>query len=129
MDGTEIKLAVPVAGWATQGQYALIEACVDADTELPAHVAQREDVIVHVLDGELEAVVDRRPRTAATGQTLTLDRGVPRKLRAIKPSRVLVLLAPAGLEELLRIAVDPAIDPDDRAALFAVGGVQRLPNA
>jgi hypothetical protein len=42
---------------------------------------------------------------------------------------VLVLLAPAGLEELLAIAADPATDPDDRAALLAVGGVQAVPAA
>ena len=44
-------------------------------------------------------------------------------------SRVLVLVAPAGLEELLSIAADPATDPDDRAALLAVGGVQAVPAA
>ena len=40
---------VPVAGSATQGEYALVEACVPAGTEIPAHVAQREDVVLHVL--------------------------------------------------------------------------------
>ncbi|HWK29677.1 MAG TPA: cupin domain-containing protein [Solirubrobacter sp.] len=131
MDGTDkrVKLAVPVAGWATQGQYALVEACVDADTELPAHVAQREDVVLYVLDGELEGTVDRTPHRARTGEALVLDRGLPRRLRATAPTRVLVLIAPAGLEELLPLAADPAVDPDDRAALLAVGGVHRLPDA
>ena len=58
-----IKLVVPVAGWATQGQYALVEACVEAGTEIPSHVAQREDVVLHVLDGALEVVVDRSAQT------------------------------------------------------------------
>jgi quercetin dioxygenase-like cupin family protein len=124
-----IRLAVPVAGWATQGQYALVEAAVEAGVEVPAHVGHREDVVVHVLEGEIEVVADRERRQLRSGGTVTLDRGVPRRLRATERSRVLVLLAPAGLEELLAIAADPATDPDDRAALLAVGGVQAVPAA
>ena len=39
------------------------------------------------------------------------------------------LIAPAGLEQLLSVVADPATDPDDRAALLAVGGVQQVPAA
>ncbi len=124
-----IKLVVPVAGWATQGQYALVEACVPAGVEIPAHVGHREDVVLYVLEGEVEVVADRERQTLTPGAARTLDRGVPRRLRAVERSRVLVLLAPAGLEELLAIAADPATDPDDRAALLAVGGVQAVPTA
>jgi quercetin dioxygenase-like cupin family protein len=124
-----IRLVVPVAGWATQGQYALVEACVEAGVEIPAHVGHREDVVLHVLEGEVEVVADRERHRLRVGQTRTLDRGVPRALSATERSRVLVLLAPAGLEELLTIAADPATDPDDRAALLAVGGVQAVPAA
>jgi quercetin dioxygenase-like cupin family protein len=124
-----IRLAVPVAGWATQGQYALLEACVEAGIEIPAHVGHREDVVLHVLEGEVEVVADRTRHTVRPGQTRTLGRGVPRRLSAIERSRVLVLLAPAGLEELLTVAADPATEPDDRAALLAVGGVQAVPAA
>jgi hypothetical protein len=42
---------------------------------------------------------------------------------------VLALIAPAGLEQLLSVVADPATDPDDRAALLAVGGVQTVPAA
>ena len=124
-----IRLAVPVAGWATQGQYALVEAAVEAGVEVPAHVGHREDVVLHVLEGEIEVVADRERRQLRSGETRSLDRGVPRRLRATERSRVLVLIAPAGLEELLTIAADPATDPDDRAALLAVGGVQAVPAA
>jgi len=124
-----IKLVVPVAGWATQGQYALVEACVPAGTEIPAHVAQREDVVLHVLDGALEVVVDRDRREVTTGGSVTLERGMPRRITVAAPSRVLALIAPAGLEQLLSIVADPSTDPDDRAALLAVGGVQQVPSA
>jgi quercetin dioxygenase-like cupin family protein len=124
-----IRLAVPVAGWATQGQYALVEACVEEGTEIPAHVGHREDVVLYVIEGEVEIVADRERETLRPGQARSLDRGVPRRLRAHARSRVLALLAPAGLDELLTIAADPATDPDDRAALLAVGGVQAVPAA
>jgi quercetin dioxygenase-like cupin family protein len=124
-----IRLAVPVAGWATQGQYALVEAAVEAGVEVPAHVGHREDVVLHVLEGEIEVVAGRERQQLRPGETRSLDRGVPRRLRATERSRVLLLIAPAGLEELLTIAADPGTDPDDRAALLAVGGVQSVPAA
>jgi quercetin dioxygenase-like cupin family protein len=122
-------LAVPVAGSATLGEYALVEACLPAGTEIPAHVAQREDILVHVLHGELELTLDRRPLTLTEGGHAWLPRGVPRKLAAPRPTRVLALFTPGGLEQLLAVVADPTIDPDDRAALLAVGGVQALPSA
>jgi quercetin dioxygenase-like cupin family protein len=124
-----IKLVVPVAGWATQGQYALVEACVPAGTEIPAHVAQGEDVVLHVLEGALEVVVDGTATSVGTGGSVTLERGVPRRITVDAPSRVLALIAPAGLEQLLSVVADPSTDPDDRAALLAVGGVQAVPSA
>jgi quercetin dioxygenase-like cupin family protein len=124
-----IRLVVPVAGWTTQGQYAVLEACVEAGFEIPAHVGHREDVVLYVLEGEVQVVADRTPDTLVAGQVRALDRGVPRRLRATTRARVLVLLAPAGLEELLTIAADPGTDADDRTALLAVGGVQTVPAA
>jgi quercetin dioxygenase-like cupin family protein len=124
-----IKIAVPVAGWATQGQYALVEACVEAGTEIPSHVAQREDVVLHVLHGTLDVVVDRTHTRLTTGGSVSLERGTPRRITATEPSRVLALIAPAGLEQLLSVVADPTTDPDDRAALLAVGGVQTVPSA
>jgi len=124
-----ITLNVTVAGQATQGEYALVEAVVADGTEIPPHVAQLEDVVLHVLHGELELVVDRRPQTVPTGSTVILERGLPRRLTATRPSRVLALITPAGLEQLLCVVADPDTDPDDRAALLAVGGVQILPAA
>src|SRR3954466_1960930 len=122
-------LAVPVAGSSTQGEYALVEACLPAGTELPAHVAQREDIVLRVLHGELEVTVDRRPTTLTSGECIAIDRGLPRRMRAARPTRVLALLTPGGLEQVLAVVAAPTIDPDDRAALLAVGGVRALPAA
>ena len=126
---TSINLVVPVAGYATHGQYALVEACVAAGTEIPAHVANQEDVVLHVLHGELAVSVDRVEQTVVGGGSVALPRGVPRRIAATRPSRVLALIAPAGLEQLLSVVADPTTDPDDRAALLAVGGVQTVPSA
>ena len=103
---------------------------MEAGTEIPAHVGQREDVVLYVLEGEVEVVADRERADAAAraGAHARPRRAAPAAGRRER-SRVLVLLAPAGLEELLTIAADPATDPDDRAALLAVGGVQAVPAA
>ena len=87
--------------------------------------AQREDVVLHVLEGELEVVVDRERRRSRPGETRDARprRAAPAERRRER-SRVLALIAPAGLEELLIDRRRPATDPDDRAALLAVGGVQ-----
>jgi len=126
---TPLALAIPVAGPATHGEYALIEACLPAGTEIPAHVALNEDIVLHVLHGELELVVDRQRQTLDDGKHASLPRGVPRKLAATRPTRLLALIAPAGLEQLLQVVADPTTDPDDRAALLAVGGVKAVPAA
>lgn len=126
---SSINLVVPVAGYATHGQYALVEASVAAGTEIPAHVANQEDVVLHVLHGELEVSLDRARQTLVEGGSVALPRGVPRRITATRPSRVLALIAPAGLEQLLAVVADPGTDPDDRAALLAVGGVQAVPVA
>jgi quercetin dioxygenase-like cupin family protein len=126
---TSIDLALPVTGHATHGQYALVEACLAEGMEIPAHVGTREDVVLHVLHGELAVSVDRAAQTVTGGGSVTLPRGVPRRITALRPTRVLSLIAPAGLEQLLAVVADPATDPDDRAALLAVGGVQTVPCA
>ena len=126
---TPIALAVPVTGSATQGEYALVEACLPAGTEIPAHVAQREDIVLHILHGELELVVDRAPQTLTDGGHATLPRGVPRKLKATRPTRLLALFTPAGLEQIVAVVAELTTDPDDRAALLAVGGVKAVPAA
>ena len=81
---TSINLVVPVAGYATHGQYALVEACVAAGTEIPAHVAHKEDVVLHVLHGELAVSVDRAEQTVSDGGSVALPRGVPRRIAAVR---------------------------------------------
>src|SRR3954454_24661078 len=122
-------LAIPVAGSSTQGEYALVEACLPAGTELPAHVTHHEDIVLHLLHGELEVTVVRQAKTLARGDSRTLDRGLPRPVRGPRPSRVVALLVPGGLEQILAVVADPVMDPYDRAALLAIGGVQALPAA
>ena len=74
-------------------------------------------------------VVDGQAASVGRGGSVTLERGTPRRIDATHDTRVLALIAPAGLEQLLSVVADPATDPDDRAALLAVGGVQQVPAA
>jgi quercetin dioxygenase-like cupin family protein len=126
---SSIGLVVPVEGAATHGEYALVEACLPAATDIPSHVTVREDVTLHLLHGELSVTVDGEPKALTQGDSVTIPKGQPRRLYTTRPSRLLALIAPAGLEQILSVIADPALDPDDRAALLAVGGVRAVPAA
>ena len=126
---SSIGLVVPVAGAETHGEYALVEACLPAATEIPPHVTAHEDVVLHLLDGELSVTVSGELTALTGGQSITVPKGRTRRLYTTRPSRLLVLIRPAGLEQILAVVADPTLDPDDRAALLAVGGVRSVPAA
>ena len=89
MNVNGIKLVVPVAGWATQGQYALVEACVEAGARSPPHVGQpRGRGAATCCEGEVEVVADRERRTArGRAGARRSTAGVPRRLRRRARSR------------------------------------------
>ena len=99
---------VTVAGQATHGEYALVEACVAAAPRSRAHVAQPEDVVLHVLHGELERR-RRPPRAARSAAARPRSWSAASRAESIatRPTRVLALITPAGLEQLLTWSPTP----------------------
>ncbi len=110
-------------------RYTLLDARLDAGVVVPPHVARDEDVVVHVVAGEVEVGVDGSATRLAAGQGLWLPRGRPRRLHAVTAARLLVSAVPGGAEALAAIAADDSIDGDDRAALLAAAGVVRVPRS
>ena len=109
--------------------FTLLEVRLDAGCEVPPHVTRGADLVVHVVDGEVEVGLDGRSSRLGPGAGLWLPRGRPRRVRAWTAARLLVSAVPGGAEAQVAIAADASICGDDRAALLAAAGVQRVPRS
>jgi hypothetical protein len=76
------------------------------------HVHAREDEWFYVLEGELTFWVDGRVVVAPAGSFVLGPRGIPHTfLVSSDEARFLVGVEPAGFEDFLRAAGEPADDP------------------
>src|SRR5262245_44411303 len=91
-----------VVGEETGGRYALWEARVPPGGGPPPHVHSREQEGFYVLEGELAFYAEGRRLTAGPGTFLNLPPGVGHhfKNESAAPARVLIQVAPAGLEKM-----------------------------
>jgi quercetin dioxygenase-like cupin family protein len=124
-----LHVDVVAGGDASGGAYAVLDVHAPAGTVLRPHVSTREDTIVFVLEGELDAVVGGARRTLREGEQVLLPRAVPRRLAAASDVWLLCLAIPAGIELLRDLADPPAQDPDDVAARLSHAGIDLLPQA
>ena len=103
----------------TGGGYALVEAVAFRATEPPLHVHSREDEAWYVLDGQMTFQVGDARLVATTGCFAFAPRGMPHAFTVdLEPSRVLVLVTPAGFEGFAAELGVPAfgeIPPEDLA--------------
>jgi len=112
---------------ASAGAYALLDVRAAAGAVVPRHVAAAEEVVVQLLGGRIELLLGRERRELTSGDRTAIPRGVPRAARVVEPVRALLLLLPAGAEQLALLLGDPPADADDLAALLAAAGISRLP--
>lgn len=115
----------------TGGAFALIEAENPPGTGPPMRVHRREDVALYVVEGEAVFTVEDESFLARAGATLFLPRGTAHAYRVVgeAPARVLVLLAPAGLEDYFRRLSALEVRPNrvSLASLSAPYGVELVP--
>ncbi|NEP82953.1 MAG: cupin domain-containing protein, partial [Okeania sp. SIO3B3] len=100
-------------GEDTYGQYALLDFLVPPQAGPPAHIHTREDEVFYIVDGEINFQVGNQLFTGTAGDFIPYTRG---ELHAFKnlgteTARMLVIAAPAGLENFLREAGQPVPDP------------------
>ena len=86
----------------TGGRYSMFEATVLPGGGPPPHIHRREDETFYVLEGEITFQVGDERRVAKPGTFVHMPIG---NLHAFKnetnqPAKMLILLAPAGLEEM-----------------------------
>ena len=86
----------------TNGKYALWEAIVPPGGGPPPHVHSREEEGFYVLDGEITFTVDGKRVVAKAGTFANMPVGTPHSFRneSDRPARMLISVAPAGLEQM-----------------------------
>lgn len=89
-------------GNETDGKYALWEATVPPGGGPPPHVHSREEEGFYVLDGEITFAVNGERVVAGAGTFANMPVGTPHSFRneSDRPARMLISVAPAGLESM-----------------------------
>src|SRR5438874_1459651 len=86
----------------TNGKYALFEALVGPGGGPPPHVHSREEEGFYVLEGEITFTVNGERVVATAGTFANMPVGTPHSFKneGGRPARMLVSVAPAGLEQM-----------------------------
>lgn len=114
---------VKLSGQQTGGAFALIEETVPAGRSSPYHLHHKEDETFYVIEGELSFYSGTNKFKGTPGSTVFLPRKIPHGFRADTPSRILILTTPAGFDQFVTEAGEPATElkiPAPREPDFAV---------
>ena len=89
-------------GEDTNGKYTLIEALVGPGGGPPPHVHSREDEGFYILEGEITFTINGERVVATAGMFANMPVGTPHSFKneSNKPAKMLVSVAPAGLEKM-----------------------------
>jgi quercetin dioxygenase-like cupin family protein len=89
-------------GADTDGRYALFEALVGPGGGPPPHVHSREEEGFYVLDGAITFTVNGERAVATAGTFANMAVGTPHSFKneSDRPARMLIWVAPAGLEQM-----------------------------
>ena len=86
----------------TNGKYALWEAIVPPGGGPPPHVHSREEEGFYILEGEITFTIDGKPLVATAGMFANMPVGTPHSFKneSSRPAKMLISVAPAGLEKM-----------------------------
>jgi quercetin dioxygenase-like cupin family protein len=89
-------------GEDTNGKYAQWEAIVPGGGGPPPHVHSREEEGFYVLEGEITLTIGDKRLVASAGMFANMPVGTPHSFKneSSKPARMLISVAPAGLEKM-----------------------------
>ena len=89
-------------GEDTNCKYSLIEALVGPGGGPPPHVHSREDEGFYILEGEIAFTINGERVVARAGMFANMPVGTPHSFKneSSKPAKMLVSVAPAGLEKM-----------------------------
>ncbi len=86
----------------TNGKYAMWEAIVPPGGGPPPHVHSREEEGFYILDGEITFQIGDKRSVATAGMFANMPVGTPHlfKNESARPAKMLISVAPAGLEQM-----------------------------
>src|SRR5580698_1748329 len=86
----------------TDGKYALFEAIVPPGGGPPPHVHSREEEGFYILEGEITIHIGEERIVATAGMFANMPVGTPHSFKneSGKTARMLISVAPAGLEQM-----------------------------
>lgn len=86
----------------TNGKYAQWEAIVPPGGGPPPHVHSREEEGFYILEGEITFQVGTQQMVAGPGTFANMPVGVPHSFKneSRQPAKMLITIAPAGLEQM-----------------------------
>jgi mannose-6-phosphate isomerase-like protein (cupin superfamily) len=89
-------------GEDTNGKYALWEAIVPPGGGPPPHVHSREEEGFYILEGEITLTIGDKRLVASAGMFANMPVGTPHSFKneSSKPAKMLISVAPAGLEKM-----------------------------
>ena len=89
-------------GDETNGKYALFEALVPPGGGPPPHVHSREEEGFYILEGEITFTVNGEKIVATAGMFANMPVGTPHSFKneSDRPAKMLISVAPAGLEKM-----------------------------
>jgi quercetin dioxygenase-like cupin family protein len=113
-DGPTITLVGDVyrflaTGKETSGRYATFEATVPPGGGPPPHTHTREDESFYILEGEITFYVEGERIVARPGSFANMPPGVKHRFKneSHEPARMIISVAPAGLENMFLEAGSP----------------------
>ena len=92
----------PATGEVTNGKYALWEAIVPPGGGPPPHVHSREEEGFYVLEGEITFTIGEERLMASAGMFANMPVGTTHSFKneSSKPAKMLISIAPGGLEKM-----------------------------
>ena len=96
----------------TNGKYAMWEAIVPPGGGPPPHVHSREEEAFYILEGEITFTIDDEKVVALAGMFANMPVGTPHSFKneSDQPAKMLISVAPAGLEKLFMEVGVPLTD-------------------
>jgi quercetin dioxygenase-like cupin family protein len=118
-------------GAETDGKYATFEATVPPGSGPPPHIHSREEESFLVLEGEITFQLETEHIIVGVGTFLNLPVGSLHcfKNETDRPAKLLISVAPAGLEEMFFEVGQPLTEEDETAPPPSPADIEKLLHA